>query len=106
MVAMIEKQEMEQQGFIDTGEMMESVAVVAKPKERLVDIYPVGSVKRGRTTTRNAEKAAYLHYGVKGNDGYKIEPSQFMDHVKQDSDIAAQNEMQSEFNKILREKGL
>lgn len=106
MVAMIEKQEMEQQGFIDTGEMMESVAVVAKPKERLVDIYPVGSVKRGRTTTRNAEKAAYLHYGVKGDDGYKIKPSQFMDHVKQDSDIAAQNEMQSEFNQILREKGL
>lgn len=106
MVAIIEKQEIEQQGFIDTGEMFESVDVVSKPKEKLVDIYPVGSVKRGRITTRNAEKAAYLHYGVKGGDGYKIEPSKFMDNVKQDSEIAAQNTMQSEFNQILREKGL
>ncbi len=106
MVAIIEKQEIERQGFIDTGEMLNAVDVVSKPKEKLVDIYPVGSVKRGRTTTRNAEKAAYLHYGVKGRDGHKIKPSKFMDDVKQNSDIAAQNEMQSEFNQILREKGL
>ena len=49
-----------------------------------------------------AEKAAYLHYGVKG----RIEASKFMDNVKKDSEVASQNVMQSEFNQILREKGL
>ena len=29
-----------------------------------------------------------------------------MDNVKKDSEIASQNAMQSEFNQILREKGL
>lgn len=85
-----------------TREWIEIVSAVIKPKEQLVDIYPVGSVKRGRITTRNAEKAAYLHYGVKG----RIEESKFMDNVKKDSEVASQNAMQSEFNQILREKGL
>ena len=101
-VKSIEKEEIEYQKFIDEGDMIRSVSAVIKPKEQLVDIYPVGSVKRGRITTRNAEKAAYLHYGVKGG----IEASKFMDNVKKDSEVASQNAMQSEFNQILREKGL
>lgn len=101
-VKSIEKEEIEYQKFIDEGDMIRSVSAVIKPKEQLVDIYPVGSVKRGRITTQNAEKAAYLHYGVKG----RIEASKFMDNVKKDSEIASQNAMQSEFNQILREKGL
>ena len=101
-VKSIEKEEIEYQKFIDEGDMIRSVSAVIKPKEQLVDIYPVGSVKRGRITPRNAEKAAYLHYGVKG----RIEASKFMDNVKKDSEIASQNAMQSEFNQILREKGL
>ena len=100
-VKSIEKEEIEYQKFIDEGDIR-SVSAVIKPKEQLVDIYPVGSVKRGRITTRNAEKAAYLHYGVKG----RIEASKFMDNVKKDSEVASQNAMQSEFNQILREKGL
>ena len=100
-VKSIEKEEIEYQKFIDEGDMIRSVSAVIKPKEQLVDIYPVGSVMRGRIT-RNAEKAAYLHYGVKG----RIEASKFMDNVKKDSEIASQNAMQSEFNQILREKGL
>ena len=101
-VKSIEKEEIEYQKFIDEGDMSRSVSAVIKPKEQLVDIYPVGSVKRGRITTRNAKKAAYLHYGVKG----RIEASKFMDNVKKDSEVASQNAMQSEFNQILREKGL
>lgn len=101
-VKSIEKEEIEYQKFIDEGDMIRSVSAVIKPKEQLVDIYPVGSVKRGRITTRNAEKAAYLHYGVNG----RIEASKFMDNVKKDSEVASQNAMQSEFNQILREKGL
>lgn len=101
-VKSIEKEEIEYQKFIDEGDMIRSVSAVIKPKEQLVDIYPVGSVKRGRITTRNAEKATYLHYGVKG----RIEVSKFMDNVKKDSEVASQNAMQSEFNQILREKGL
>lgn len=101
-VKSIEKEEIEYQKFIDEGDMIRSVSAVIKPKEQLVDIYPVGSVKRGRITTRNVEKAAYLHYGVKG----RIEASKFMDNVKKDSEVASQNAMQSEFNQILREKGL
>nr|DAX79021.1 MAG TPA: hypothetical protein [Caudoviricetes sp.] len=101
-VKSIEKEEIEYQKFIDEGDMIRSVSAVIKPKEQLVDIYPVGSVKRGRITTRNAEKAAYLHYGVKG----RIEASKFMDNIKKDSEVASQNAMQSEFNQILREKGL
>ena len=54
-VKSIEKEEIEYQKFIDEGDMIRSVSAVIKPKEQLVDIYPVGSVKRGRITTRNAE---------------------------------------------------
>lgn len=60
-------------GYIDTGDMVNSVGRTMK-KGRAAEIYPQGKDRKG---VRNAEKAFVLHYGTSHYQG-----SRFVDDIE------------------------
>lgn len=62
----------DKRGYIDTGDMVNSVGRILK-KERSAEIYPQGIDHKG---IRNAEKAFVLHYGTSHYQG-----SRFVDDI-------------------------
>lgn len=60
-------------GYVDTGDMVNSVGRTLK-KGRTAEIYPQGKDRKG---TRNAEKAFILHYGTSNFQG-----SRFVDGIE------------------------
>lgn len=63
-------------GYVDTGDMVNSVGRTLK-KGRTAEIYPQGKDRKG---VRNAEKAFILHYGTSSFQG-----SRFVDGIEDKS---------------------
>jgi hypothetical protein len=61
-------------GYIDTGDMLASVARADKSPKGTAEIYPQGTDSKG---VRNAEKAFILHYGTSSVQG-----SRFVDDIE------------------------
>ena len=61
-------------GYVDTGDMRDSVGRVEKSRKGTAEIYPQGKDRKG---VRNAEKAFILHYGTSSFQG-----SRFVDDIE------------------------
>lgn len=62
-------------GYVDTGDMRDSVARAEKSRKNTAEIYPQGKDRKG---VRNAEKAFILHYGTSSYQG-----SRFVDGIEE-----------------------
>ena len=85
-----------------TGDMINSIGYPRKPAIiegiKRIDIYPQGKDRNG---IRNAEKAFLLHYGTS-----RIPATHWVDDADEMSAEPVKMVMETEFNKLLKEKGL
>ena len=65
----------DKRGYIDTGDMRDSVGRAKKTRKGTAEIYPQGKDRKG---IRNAEKAFILHYGTSSFQG-----SRFVDDIEE-----------------------
>lgn len=56
-------------GYVDTGDMRDSVARAEKSRKNTAEIYPQGKDRKG---VRNAEKAFILNYGTSSFQGSRF----------------------------------
>lgn len=86
------------QGYVDTGDMRDSVKFKVSKKNKTVTIAPTGKDRKG---VRNALKAFVLHYG-----STKIAGDRFVDDVEEKGEDAAIDAMMEVYNEELNKKGV
>lgn len=85
-----------------TGEMIEKIGWSENAAKKIgdghsIDIYPQGSRKRGKQTTRNAEIAYMLNYGWGGRAG-----DGWAEEAHEDSDTEVWPAMQAKLDEIVQ----
>ena len=85
-------------GYIDTGDMLESVGTVIEEKKRRAKVYPLGYDGKG---VPNAEKAFVLNYGTSSYKG-----SRFVDEINEKADIEVPVAMAKVMDEYLKKHNL
>ena len=98
--------EIQKQGFVDTGDMLNSVDST-RVTVNVSEIYPQGTDRKG---VRNAEKAFCLHYGVghgkrakrrKYKNKHTIKASHFVDNAEKNAEEKVVSAMQNALDKFV-----
>lgn len=84
-----------------TARSIKKGKIKVKNGQRVIYVTPVGTRKRGKTTTRNAEIAFYNEYGTK-----TIQARGFIRKANEDSAAATTAAQAAVYNKFLESKNL